>query len=156
MGQHAALLRLSPGMGPVHSRLQASSHKTVAFQHVLYYSVWDGSACNDSFYRKHSQARGLEVSISERWSIKVVKIMLYNNRNQCKANSSSCRLVQTPKVSSMRWAVGVMLVSSSHSGASSLTRCIFWSTQLLSRAYSCQQPHSWYPRQLVQRSRGSL
>lgn len=56
MGQRAALLSLSPGMGPVHSRVRTSSCKTAAFQHALYCSVWDGSACTDSFYRKHFQA----------------------------------------------------------------------------------------------------
>lgn len=136
----AALLSLSPGMGPVHSRLQTPSYQTAAFQHVLYYSIRDCSACTDSFYRRHFQAHVLDVSTSEKQSIKAVKIMLSDSRNQCKAYSSSYCLVQTPKALSMGWAV--MPVSPSHSGVSNLTQCIFRSTQSLLRACCCQQPRS--------------
>lgn len=120
MGQHAALLSLRPGIGPVHSRLRTSSRKTAAFQRVSYCSVWGGSACTDFFYRKHFQAHVLDVLISERQSIKVAKIMLYNSRNLRKATSSSYRLVQTLKASSARGVVGAIRASPSRSEVSSL------------------------------------
>lgn len=66
------------------------------------------------FYRKHFQARILDVFISERQSIDVIKIMLCNSRNLYKAISSLCHLVQSLKASSARWVVGVILVSPSH------------------------------------------
>lgn len=55
--------------------------------------------------------------------MKVAGIMLYNRRNLCKAASASYHLVQTPKVSSGRWMVGVTLVSPAPSGVSSLAQC---------------------------------
>lgn len=48
--------------------------------------------------------------------------MLYNSRNLGKATSSSYHLVQTLKASSVRWMLGVILVSPSRSGVSSLAQ----------------------------------
>lgn len=61
---------------------------------------------------------------------KVAKIMLYNCRNPCRATSSSYRLVQTLKASSVMRMVGVILVFPSHSGPSSLAQCFLKHTAI--------------------------
>lgn len=145
------MLSLSPGVGPVYSRVWTSSLRTAALQIVcdstalcllLLHMRW---FCLCWLYRKHFQAQLMwdprDALISERKSIDVAKIMLCNGRNPCKPPLAVILLGLTPRMWGGWW--GWFLSPLPVQGWQGSLFSFSWSTWVSLPARCCQQFCSW-------------